>query len=84
MHIPIHTITHSIPLRQYAFPDKGRLPVQAGFFVWGNLFPFWKNVKSVNLVKNGNHKTSFFDAKLSGSRKKRRNSGVDKTRFVNS
>jgi hypothetical protein len=28
-------------------------------------------------------KTPFFAAKLSGRRKKRRNSGVDKTRFVN-
>jgi hypothetical protein len=45
----------------------------------------------VNIAKCQNYhfvifegqKKPFFDAKLPGARKKRRNSGVDKTRFVN-
>jgi hypothetical protein len=50
----------------------------------GQFVPVLEKCQKCQTVKNGNHKTPFFDAKLSGSRKKRRNSGVDKTRFVNS
>jgi hypothetical protein len=35
---------------KFAVLWRGRRSIQAGFFVWGNLFPFWKNVKSVNLL----------------------------------